>query len=302
MKLDVRVVFIAAAIALAACSGNFGTGTGYPQTGGIPPVEGPTPMPPVGQNGLPQNGSPMPGASGSPSPGTYAITDAKDGFNCPATSANYACVLKFNLPPPTPTPKPNAKNAKSSPTPSPSPTPTPTPSPEPSGSDEPNESPTPSPTPAVTVSLKAESLPKDAPAMVHMPANTLDVVPLMMVTLTMNGGDFPLDGYASAQFTLPQSETQQRGFALQLFQETTSHKKTNYTPVWTFNNSTLNDMTVTFNFQPPKMTITKGSTYALVLYGDDKSKVSPSPSPTASPSASPSASASPSPAPSVSPT
>ena len=300
MKLDVRTVFIATALVLAACSGNFGTGTGYPQTGGMPPVEGPTPMPANGQNGLPQGESPAPGSGGSPGPGTFAISDAKDGFTCPATSANYACVLKFNLPAPTPTPSPNAKNRKNAatPSPSPTPTPTPTPSPEPTGSDEPEGTPTPSPTPAVTVSLKAESLPKDAPSMVHTPPNTLDVVPLMMVTLTSNGGDFALDGYATAQFTLPQSELQQRGFALQVFQQTTSHKKTNYTPVWTFNDSTLNNMTLTFNFQPPKMTITKGSTYAIVLYGDDKSKVSPSPSPTGSPSAAPSATASPSPAPS----
>jgi hypothetical protein len=43
----------------------------------------------------------------------------------------------------------------------------------------------------------------------------------------------------------------------------------------------LNDNTLTFSFEPPKMTIAKGSTYTLVLYGDDKSMV-PSPSPSAS--------------------
>lgn len=106
--------------------------------------------------------------------------------------------------------------------------------------------------------------------MVHIPANTLDTVALMMVQLTTNG-DFNLDGWANAQFTLPKAEVDGRGFALQLFQVNKHHKSVDYKPIWTFDKSTLNDTTLTFSFQPPKMKIDKGSSYMLVLYGDDKS-------------------------------
>lgn len=289
MKLDTRIIFIAGALILGACSGNFATGTGMPQTNPIPPAGG-SPYPGSGPNGIPQaqnSGVPM-----TPPPaGTYSITEAQTGFACPTTTTNYACTLKFNLPPPTPTPKPNAKG-KATPSPSPTPTPTPTPTPDEDEGDSPTPSPSPTP-PSVT--LKAEAVPKDAPQMAHTPANTLDVVPLMMVTLTSNG-DFPLNGWASAQFTLPKSEVADRGFALQLFQEGSDHRHTTYTPIWTFDKSTLEDTALTFSFQPPQMTIAKNSTYLMVLYGDDKAKTSPSPSPSPSPSesASPASSAAPS--------
>ncbi len=144
--------------------------------------------------------------------------------------------------------------------------------------------------------MKAEAMPKDAPAMYHTPTNTLDVVPLIMVHITPTG-DFALDGPAVAQFTLPKEQIGERGFAVQLFQATTHKKRTDYKPIWTFDKSNLKDTTLTFEFTPPKMTITKGTTYVMVLYGDDKSKVSPSPSgsplgsaiPSATPSAQPSA-------------
>lgn len=294
MKPDARVLFIAGALALGACSGNFASGTGMPQSvGGMPPVNS-SPMPANGQNGLPQEGR----ESSPPPPGTYSIAQASTGLACPATTDGYDCTLKFNLPSPTPSPKPGTK---AKPTPSPTPSPTPTPSPQPSSSDDNgDESPTPSPTPmGPSVTLKADANPKGAPPMVHTPANTLDVVPLMMVSITANG-DFPISGNAVAQFTLPQEQIAGRGFAVQLFQETTSHRKTSYNAIWTFDKSYLSNNTLTFNYTPPKMTIAKGTTYALVLYGDDKSKQTPSPKPTAtpkasaSPSTSPAASASPS--------
>lgn len=137
-------------------------------------------------------------------------------------------------------------------------------------------------------------MPKDAPAMVHTPANSLDVVPLLMVHITPNG-DFALDGPAVAQFTIPKEQLAGRGFAVQLFQATTHRKRTDYKPIWTFDKSSLKEDTLTFEFTPPKMTIAKGATYVMVLYGDDKSKVSPSPS------SSPSGSAMPSPTPSEAP-
>ena len=294
MKLDARFILIVSALTLAACSGgNFSSGTGMPQSAGIPPMN-PTPMPPNGQNGLPQSQ----GAGSPPPPGTYAISEAQTGFACPPTSVEgYSCVLKFNLPSPTPSPKPGSKGtATPTPSPTPTPTPTPSPSPQPSGSE---DTPTPSPTPAgPTITLKAEALPKGAPAMVHTPANTLDVVPLVMVSLTSNG-DFPVDGNALAQFTLPQEQIAGRGFAVQLFQESSAHHKTSYNALWTFDKSYLSGNTLTFNYTTPKTTIAKGATYVLVLYGDDKSNQSPSPAPTVSPSTSPAPSNAPSVAPST---
>jgi hypothetical protein len=130
--------------------------------------------------------------------------------------------------------------------------------------------------------------------MVHVPANTLDTVALMLVQLTTNA-DFALDGWVNVQFTLPKAQIDGRGFAVQLFQVNKEKKGVSYKPIWTFDKSTLNDTTLSFWFQaPPKMKIAKGSTYTLVLYGDDKSAASaaPSGSPSASPSGSPSASAS----------
>lgn len=305
-----RIAFAILALTLAACSGNFDSGTSMPN-GAIPPV-GPSNPPPYGTNGIPQN-VPGTGASASPmptySPGTYALSEAPGGFQCPPTTDGYSCTLRFNIPAPTPTPgsrKTAGKAVKSTATPSASPSPSPTPSPAdtPPGSPSPLDSASPAPTatasasPAkegATVSLQAKALPKDAPPMYHLPKNTLDVVPLMLVHITPNA-DFTLNGPAQAQFTLPKDQTVQRGFAVQLFQAKSSKHRTNYTPVWTFDKSTLKDGTLTFDFTPPKMTIPKNSSYVLVLYGDDKSKVSPSPAGTAQPSATPAAAASAAPA------
>src|SRR5690242_19100094 len=104
------------ALSLAACSGNFGTGTGIPQQGGIPPV-GTTPMPPNNANGLPEGAAQNPNnEGGSPAPaatpaGTYPIADAKDGFACPNMPEGWGCTIAFNLPAPTPQPSgsPSAK-------------------------------------------------------------------------------------------------------------------------------------------------------------------------------------------------
>lgn len=129
--------------------------------------------------------------------------------------------------------------------------------------------------------------------MYHTPPNTLDVVPLLLVRITPNA-DFALDGPAQAAFTLPKEQVAQRGFAVQLFHQTGTKKHAGYTPIWTFDKSSLKEGTLTFDFTPPKMTIPKGSTYVLVLYGDDKSKApASSASPSATPSATPAASPTP---------
>jgi hypothetical protein len=290
---------VLAALALAACSGNFGTGTGMPEQNGMPPV-GASSIAPNGQTG-PQSaqngalgGTPGPAAS----PGTYPITGAQSGFACPPMSDGYACTLAFNLPQPTPSPSPGRKHTSASATPSPSPTPTP--SPASSGSPGPSASPSSSPTPETTVTLKAEAQPKDAPKMMHVPQDTLDVVPLEMVTLTTNG-NFTLDGWATASFTLPQSQISGRGFAVQLFQASSHRKNTSYTPIWTFDKSSIQAQTLTFSFQPPKIKIAKGDSYVLVLYGNDMSKVTPVPSSAASGGASAAPNSSPSLLPSASP-
>lgn len=110
-----------------------------------------------------------------------------------------------------------------------------------------------------------------------------------MVTLTTNA-DFPLDGWVNAQFTMPQEQyTKGRGFAVQLFSQTTKKKSVNYSPIWTFDRSTIDGTTLTFSFKPPKMKIAKGNTYVLVLYGDDISKLPPLPGASAVPSTAPEA-------------
>lgn len=128
--------------------------------------------------------------------------------------------------------------------------------------------------------------------MVHLPANTLDVVPLMMVRLATTA-DFSISGTEVARFTLPKAQIEGRGFALQLFALSFNKKKQpRYRAIWTFNASTLKKQTLTFAFRPSAtFTIAKKSPYVFVLYGDDKAKSSPSGS--ATPSALPSPAESP---------
>lgn len=279
-----------AAVMLAACSGNFGTGTGIPQQGGMPPIE-PSTMPANNAKGLPEGMGMTPPPE--PSPGVYAIADAQSGFACPPTVDEYSCRLSFNLPPPTPSPSSSPKGKHTT---SPSPSPSPSPTPVPSGSGSPSPSPTAG---SATVTLNAEAMPSSAPKMVHVPQNTLNVDPLMMVTLNTNA-DFPLDGWVNAEFTLPKDQvSKDRGFAVQLFSRTTKKRGVNYSPIWTFDKSTIDGTMLTFSFKPPKMKIPKNSTYVLVLYGDKKSSTAASPAPSAT--ASPAATATASPAPSASP-
>lgn len=290
---------LALAIALSACSG-FSTGTGMPQSEQLPPVGQGTPMPQADKNGLPQPPLPSgsPGAAGTLS---YPIADAQKGFACPPTQDGYTCTLSFNLPPPTPAPSASPKS-KTSPSPTPSPTATPSATPSPGASGTPLASASPSPTPkAASITLDAQAVPKDAPKMVHQPKNALDTIALMSVKLTTSA-DFTLDGWARAQFTLPKTQVDGRGFALQIFQVVKpKHGAPDYKPVASFNKSVLADTALTFSFKAPKMTIGKGSTYLLVLYGDDKSTASAAPSGAPSAAASTEPSEEPSSLPSVEP-
>jgi hypothetical protein len=137
--------------------------------------------------------------------------------------------------------------------------------------------------------LNAEALPKAAPAMVHVPKNALSVTALMMVTITTTA-DFPLNGLAIAQFTLPKEQIGSRGFALQLFLQRTQGKTKSYAPVLSLDKASLQKEMLIFGFTPPKITVSKGNTYVLVLYGTD---ISASSAPSAAASASPNPTSSP---------
>jgi hypothetical protein len=276
------IIMLAMLAAFSACSGNFSSGTQ------------PNPIPPAG--GSVVSTSTTPGAKSStaptsPGPGVYPLADAANGFACPETAPGYSCQLRFNVPPPTPTPA----AGKRRPPPTASPSPSPTPSPTPNASESPNSSASPSPTasPGATIMLNAVALPKTAPSMVHVPKNVLNAEALMMVTIT-SSADFPLDGLAIAQFTLPKEQIGSRGFALQLFLQRVQGKTKSYAPVLSLDKSSLQKETLIFGFTPPKITVGKGNTYVLVLYGTD---ISASPTTSASASAGPS----PSPNPSSSP-
>jgi len=116
----------------------------------------------------------------------------------------------------------------------------------------------------------------------------------MLAAITA-AADFTLDGRAQARFTLPKSEIDGRGFALQPFELTTVRRQNHYRALWNFNKSALHDTTLTFSFLPPKYTVSKHTTYVVVLYSDQLIDVSPSPSPSAagSPSADPASSSEP---------
>ena len=98
--------------------------------------------------------------------------------------------------------------------------------------------------------------------------------------------DFALDGPASATFTLPKDQVENRGFAIQLFEDTLDKKKRHvFKPLFTLAKSSLSKQTLTFSFTPPKLTLPKGHRYLIVLYGDERTA-------TASPAATASAGAS----------
>lgn len=281
-------VFAALAVALAACSGGFDSGgSGMPM--GMPPGPQFSTMPQAGQGEYPGAGptsSPLPESS----PQAYALADASKGLTCPPMPEGYACTIRLNVPAPSPAPSGSPKAT---------PTPSPTPSPESTSDDEDTPSPSPSPN-GPTLTLKSEALPQDAPKMAHVPLNAQNVVPLMMISMTPSDS-YTLKDRAIAQFTLPKTQFINRGFALQIFSSTMQGRKQNFAPLASTDKFRIDEQTLTFGFVPPRaMTIPRGGTYVLVLYGDNQPQNTPSPSPSPSSSASPAASASPSAAPSSS--
>ena len=282
----------------AACSSGFSTGPQIPGVGQSPGAN------PYGQP------SPQSSATAAPSTApkgtasdtqTFSVADVAKGIPCPE-SGGFTCVLRFNLPVPAPSPSGSAKASASespSPSPTPSPTPTPSPAPEGKGTAPTTASATPSPGPSgATLALAMTVLPTDAPKMVITTKNALPTTALMRISLVPSD-DFILDGPASAVFTLPKDQLANRGFAIQLFEDSVNKKgKHDFRPLFTLAKSTLQKQQLTFNFTPPKLTLPKHHHYLIVLYGDERtSTASPAASAESSPTTSPSGAASVSPSP-----
>lgn len=284
-----------AALLLAACSGSsFGGGTAIP--GGVnPPVNAQQPIPGANPTVSPMySASPLVSATGAPA--SHAFADASTtGIACPSVNG-YSCTLYFNQPPETPKPSPAPSGkGKAAPSPTPTPTATPTPTPSPAASGSPAASPTASPTPSAQLNVTLESNPKDAPKMVNPDPKAIATLALVALTLSPTA-DITINGRSTAIFTLPKEQIGGRGFAIQFYQQSVRHKKTERTFFGSYNVSTIKDDSLTFSYTVPKFTIKKGETWLVVLYGDEK------PSASAGPSSSPAASVSPSPSANPSPT
>ncbi len=306
MKLALAIV---AALALGACSGNFGSGG---SGGGMtPPLNGPqapaNPQTATSANPASANATTPPGDTV-----TYAFSQAPTGLKCPEVNG-FSCLLKFNAPAPTPSPSPSPKGKQSKtktkkpkPTASPSPTPSAAPTPSPSSSGQPypgtsgvpSASPSPS-GPSVTIQLSA--LPKDAPAMINPDPKALAATPLLALHLKADG-DVIFDGTAIADFTLPKEQVGGRSYAIQLFQETQHRRKHDDRFVGTYSESTLDGTTLRFVFTPPKLEVKKDETWLIVLYGNEVPTAGSIPSVKAAPDSSSLPAISPSPSASASPT
>jgi hypothetical protein len=313
MKIDLRIVFAALALALVSCQGGLGDsgGMGMPGGGMGPPMQQPGPMgsgamgpggpnapgemagPTIGPNGQPELAAP--GATLAPNEAQYPVADGASGMRCPQFQVMgqlYSCSLSFNLPPPSPSPSPNASG---SPKPTPTPSPTPTPKPTSSADDASDDTPTPSPTPPGTITLQMEPLPKDLPPMTNPDPRLLRITPLMAIRL-QSDTDFALNGYASASFTLPQSQFSGRSFSIQLYNEVIIRGKRTDQFLGTYSLAMLQGTTVQFSFPTPKVTVKRGQIWLLALYGYQYPPgTTPTPSPSPSTSTSPATSSAASP-------
>lgn len=121
------------------------------------------------------------------------------------------------------------------------------------------------------------------------PKNVQVTVALVRLTLGFSE-NYVLDGPDSLVFTLPKEQlVAKRGFAIQLFEEVTHKKHTDYKPLFTLAKSSLDKQELTFGFTPPKLALPKGHHYLIVLYGD---QIPATPQPSASPAANATAGAS----------
>lgn len=266
MKGFFSAVFVLGAFALASCSGNFASGPSQPNT---IPLGGISPSP-----GLASSAIASAGPTASSDTAVVSAADSQSGLRCP-TISGFTCLLRFNVPEtPSPSPPPSGKLKK------PTPSPTPAPAASPAGSGAPSPSPLPS---GDTVRLKLAAMPKDAPPLEHLAKDAVPVTPLELITMTPSA-NFTIEGNVIARFTLPHEQVGGRGFALQIFERTEHKKKIRYRGIYSFNKSSLQGDSLDFSFRAPKITVPKGMTFALVLYGGDL----PAPSPQSSSSAKPS--------------
>jgi hypothetical protein len=138
--------------------------------------------------------------------------------------------------------------------------------------------------------------------MVNPDKNAVATVALVALKMDFDHA-ITLGGKVSADFTLPKEQVGGRGFSVQLYHETVSHRRTHDDFIGNYNQSNLSGTTLSFAIDAPPIQVGKNDTWLLVLYGDelpDKTS-SPSPSPKTSASGSPAASASPSASPASSP-
>lgn len=116
---------------------------------------------------------------------------------------------------------------------------------------------------------------------------------LVTVRMSVNADEI-ISGRAEADFTLPSDQiVKDRGFAIQLFHETTGkHNKHTDTFVGSYANFDVDAKTATLHFtmDSPPLQVKKNETWLFVLYADKLATPSPNASPTdnASPSPTPS--------------
>ena len=111
-------------------------------------------------------------------------------------------------------------------------------------------------------------------------------VALAAVRMSVSADEI-ISGAGEANFTLPSDQlVKDRGFAIQLFHETTGkHNKHTDTFMGSYSTFDVDAKTSTlhFAFDVPPLQVKKGETWLFVLYGDALASPSPSPSPTSSP-------------------
>lgn len=275
-----RAAVVLMVLSAAACQGSYSTGPQIPNT--IPSGTQASPASNATGNSAAQS------SASAPQSLSFAFSDAAHGFTCPESNG-FGCTIKLNVPPETPAPSTSPKATASS-------SPTPSAAPSASSSASPSATPTATPSAGPSFALTMSALPKDAPKMVITNKDAPPTTAVVLITLVPSA-DFTLDGRAIAEFTLPKEQLANRGFAIQLFEETVRRKHHDIHPLYTLAKSVLVKQTLTFSMTPPKLTLPKGRKYFVVLYGDQQPVASASPAG----SASPAASASPQVTPSASP-
>ncbi len=239
----------AAALGIAACSGNLGTGSGLPAPPGYA----------VSPSAVAANVS-----REHTTAGVITLTKDETTLKFPA-STGFG--LEIDLGTPGPKATGGAPHAvKGLPTPSPSPSPSPSASPAGKGK------PTPAPTPSgPKIDTKVTVFPQDAPA-APTPEPTGEVqsfaqrVPIVRGYM-MSQTEIKLSSLAAIRFILPKDERPDgRGFSIALFEQ---HKHRKYGLVGWEPEATIDDGDVSAADATTPVTLKKKMGYVIVLYGDD---------------------------------